>query len=112
MHSHEDTVSIVKQLRIFQVRGEPVVLDSDLAALYGVETRAFNQAIRRNLHRFPPDFAFQLSAEEWEAFKVTNCDLMGGSWTASQVSSLGLHRTRRDHGGDHSQQRASSRLIN
>jgi hypothetical protein len=66
MHSHEDTVSIIEQLRIFQVRGEPVVLDSDLAALYGVETRAFNQAIRRNLHRFPPDFAFQLSAEEWD----------------------------------------------
>ncbi len=57
------------QPAIHTIRGEPVVLDSDLAALYGVETRAFNQAIRRNLHRFPPDFAFQLSAEEWETLR-------------------------------------------
>ena len=48
-------------LKIYTVRGEPVVLDSDLALLYDVETRVFNQAIRRNRHRFPADFAFQLS---------------------------------------------------
>lgn len=55
--------------KIYSVRGEPVVLDSDLALLYGVETRVFNQAIRRNRHRFPADFAFQLSKEEWSLLR-------------------------------------------
>lgn len=51
------------------VRGQRVVLDSDLAALYGVETKVFNQAIKRNQRRFPKDFAFQLSSEEWLILK-------------------------------------------
>ena len=51
------------------VRGQRVVLDSDLAALYGVETKVFNQAIKRNQRRFPEDFAFQLSSEEWLILK-------------------------------------------
>jgi hypothetical protein len=55
--------------RIFAVRETAVLLDSDLALLYGVETRAFNQAIRRNAHRFPADFMFQLTADEWEALR-------------------------------------------
>lgn len=54
---------------LFTVRNEPVVLDSDLALLYGVETRVFNQAIRRNRHRFPPDFAFPLTKEEWSLLR-------------------------------------------
>jgi len=49
---------------ILSVRGQKVILDSDLAAIYGVQTRALNQAVRRNLDRFPPDFMIQLSAEE------------------------------------------------
>lgn len=48
------------------VRGEKVLLDADLAMLYGVETGALNRAVKRNLDRFPPDFMFQLSAPEWE----------------------------------------------
>lgn len=51
--------------RILQIRGQRVLLDSDLAELYGVETRVFNQAIRRNLARFPSDFMFELSREEF-----------------------------------------------
>ena len=54
---------------LYTVRTEPVVLDSDLALLYGVETRVFNQAIRRNRHRFPPDFAFPLTKEEWSLLR-------------------------------------------
>lgn len=54
---------------IHTVRGQRVVLDSDLAALYGVETKVFNQAIKRNQRRFPEDFAFQLSGEEWLILK-------------------------------------------
>jgi hypothetical protein len=49
---------------IFLIRGEKVMLDRDLAELYGVETRALNQAVRRNFERFPPDFMFELTREE------------------------------------------------
>ena len=49
---------------IHMARGEKVLLDSDLAALYGVSTGALNRAVRRNASRFPPDFMFQLTAEE------------------------------------------------
>jgi ORF6N domain len=50
--------------RIFLVRGQNVMLDFDLAELYGVETQALKQAVRRNLARFPTDFMFELSAAE------------------------------------------------
>ena len=50
--------------RIFLVRGQKVMLDSDLAELYGVETKALKRAVRRNIGRFPADFMFQLSQEE------------------------------------------------
>ena len=52
--------------RILLLRGEKVMLDSDLAELYGVETKALNQAVQRNVDRFPGDFMFQLSADETE----------------------------------------------
>ena len=50
--------------RIYVIRGLKVMLDADLAALYRVSTKAFNQAVKRNLDRFPRDFMFRLSAEE------------------------------------------------
>ena len=49
---------------IYVIRGTQVMLDSDLAMLYGVETKALNQAVKRNINRFPDDFMFQLSREE------------------------------------------------
>ena len=52
--------------KIYEIRGQKVMLDFDLAALYGVETRVFNQAVKRNAERFPEDFMFRLTAEEWE----------------------------------------------
>ena len=55
------------QSLIYEIRGQRVMLDFDLAMLYGVETRALNQAVKRNQNRFPEDFMFQLSREEWEA---------------------------------------------
>ena len=51
--------------RIFELRGQRVMLDADLAELYGVETGALVRAVKRNLDRFPEEFIFQLSAEEW-----------------------------------------------
>ncbi len=50
--------------KIYVIRGEKVMLDSDLAFLYGVETKVLNQAVKRNMGRFPGDFMFQLSKEE------------------------------------------------
>jgi hypothetical protein len=58
---------------ILMIRGQRVVLDADLAALFGVSTRALNQAIKRNLDRFPADFLFKLTDEE-KTEVVTNCD--------------------------------------
>ena len=57
------------QKRILLVGGTPVILDSDLAQLYGVETKALNRAVSRNLDRFPEDFSFLLSIEDWENLK-------------------------------------------
>ena len=54
---------------ILFVRGEKVLLDTDLAALYGVSTKVLNQAVKRNLERFPADFMFQLSAEERDGLR-------------------------------------------
>jgi hypothetical protein len=50
--------------RIFLIRGQKVILDADLAELYQVPTRSLNQAVRRNLDRFPPDFMFRLTKQE------------------------------------------------
>jgi len=52
--------------KIYFIRGQKVMLDRDLAELYGVETKTFNQAVKRNLKRFPSDFMFTLSEKEWE----------------------------------------------
>ena len=57
------------QNRIYEIRGERVMLDFDLAALYEVETRVFNQAVKRNIKRFPKDFMFQLTRQEWADLK-------------------------------------------
>ncbi len=59
--------------RILLIRGQKVMLDIDLAELYGVPTKALNQAVKRNKDRFPPDFMFRLSKEE-KAEVVTICD--------------------------------------
>ena len=54
------------QNRILEIRGKKVMLDYDLAYFYEVETRVLNQAVKRNIRRFPTDFMFQLTKEEWE----------------------------------------------
>lgn len=58
---------------IFLIRGTKVMLDFDLANLYGVETRILKQQVKRNLSRFPHDFMFQLTKTEWIEL-ITNCD--------------------------------------
>ena len=52
--------------KIHEIRGQKVILDFDLADLYEVPTKALNQAVKRNIERFPPDFMFQLDLNEWQ----------------------------------------------
>lgn len=67
--------------KIYFIRHQKIMIDRDLADLYGVETRVLNQAVRRNIKRFPDDFMFQLSKEETEIWKsqivMTNKERMG-----------------------------------
>ncbi|MFZ1658761.1 MAG: ORF6N domain-containing protein, partial [Flavobacteriales bacterium] len=55
--------------KIYTVRGQKVMLDRDLAELYGVETKRVNEQVKRNCVRFPEDFMFELTQEEWEILK-------------------------------------------
>jgi len=57
------------QSKIMVIRGEKVMIDRDLAELYGVETKQLKRAVRRNLHRFPSDFMFELNQEEFEILR-------------------------------------------
>ncbi len=71
--------------RIFRVRQHRVILDSDLSRLYGVSTKVFNQAVKRNRHRFPEDFAFQLTKEEAEQVKAQSDAATFGEANWSQI---------------------------
>ncbi|MBQ7163209.1 MAG: ORF6N domain-containing protein, partial [Bacteroidales bacterium] len=62
--SCSEDISIKSMIRV--VRGQQVMLDFDLAFLYGVETKALNQAVKRNINRFPEDFMFKLTKSELE----------------------------------------------
>lgn len=62
---------------IFQIRNQKVILDKDLSALYGVETKVFLQAVRRNIARFPQDFMFELSEAE---FSNLRSQIVTSSW--------------------------------
>ena len=55
--------------QIYLIRGQKVMLDSDLATLYGVETKNLNKAVTRNRRRFPEDFMFRITKEEWDALR-------------------------------------------
>jgi hypothetical protein len=57
------------QSKIYEIRGQRVILDRDLAAMYGVETRRLNEQVKRNVERFPEDFMFQLTKGEYEILK-------------------------------------------
>jgi hypothetical protein len=59
-----DSLEPIKR-KIYEIRGQRVMLDFDLAELYCVETRSLNQAVKRNIERFPDDFMFRLTAVEW-----------------------------------------------
>lgn len=85
MTDHDPTIPLERiSNRILRLRGENVILDADLAELYGVETKALNRAVKRNHHRFPEDFMFELTPEE-----ATNlrCQIGTSSSTADDLRS-------------------------
>jgi len=71
----------VIQSKIYEIRGSRIMLDRDLAGMYGVETRRLNEQVKRNLKRFPDDFMFQLSEQEFQDWKsqfaISNSIKMG-----------------------------------
>lgn len=66
---NEDITPILVESKIFLIRDKQVMVDRDLAELYGVETKVINQAVKRNLERFPEEFRFQLTSEEYDFLK-------------------------------------------
>jgi len=83
------------QSRIYELRGERVMLDFDLASLYEVETRVLNQAVKRNIERFPEDFMFQLTATEWESIRSQIVTSSGESNLKSQFVTSSWGGTRK-----------------
>ena len=83
------------QNKIYEVRGERVMLDKDLASLYGTETKSLNLAVKRNIKRFPKDFMFQLTKEEFETLRFQNETIETGSPLRLQIeTSKGRGGTR------------------
>jgi hypothetical protein len=79
--------------RIATLREQRVMLDADLAELYGVPTKVLNQAIKRNAERFPADFMFQLTAAEWQALRSQSVTSNASASTTGQASGRGGRRT-------------------
>jgi len=75
------------QSKIYVIRGQRVMLDRDLASMYGVETKVLNQAVKRNIERFPEDFMFQLTKGEYEI--LTDQDLRSQIVTANSSERTG-----------------------
>ena len=81
---------------IHSVRNQRIILDADLAGLYGVPTKRLNEQYRRNLDRFPADFAFQLTLEEWAALRSQIAALTSDPNVKSQFATSSMsHRERR-----------------
>ena len=68
-HNHFKVKLQIIQNKIYEIRGQKVMLDFDLAELYETETRILNQAVKRNIERFPEDFMFQLNESEFNNWK-------------------------------------------
>ena len=82
-----NTVELSIIQSIHEIRGVRVMLDFDLAKRYEVETRALKQAVKRNIERFPSDFMFQLTKQEWKEL-ITNCDKFNKNIRHSPITPL------------------------
>ncbi|MBL7745590.1 MAG: ORF6N domain-containing protein [Chitinophagaceae bacterium] len=87
-------MKIIKSIqnRIYEIRGERVMLDRDLAALYEIEVKVLNQAVKRNSKRFPGDFMFQLTKEEFEELRFQVETSEEGKSSRSQIVTLNTGR--------------------
>ena len=83
----ENVIELSIIQRIHEIRGMRVMLDFDLAAMYGTETKVLKQSVKRNMKRFPKDFMFELTKIEWNEL-VTNCDQIPKSMKHSYVPSF------------------------
>ena len=81
--------------KIYQIRGQRVMLDFDLASMYGVETRALNQAVKRNFERFPEDFMFHLTKGELEILRsqISTSDNWTSQIVTSNFAKMGLRKS-------------------
>ena len=91
----------VVERKIILIRGRKVIVDVDLAELYGVTTKAFNQAVKRNMDRFPDDFMFQLTADEARAMRS---QFVTASKKKHPLPAQCFYRTRDHHGGKRTEQ--------
>lgn len=78
--------TLIIQQKIYILRGEQVMLDSDLAEMYGMETKRLKEAVRRNINRFPSDFMFQLNKEEYVTLRSQFATLKQGRGQHSKCS--------------------------
>ena len=74
------------QQKIFEIRGQKVIMDFDLAALYQVETKVLNQAVKRNIDRFPEDFMFRITREEYNSLRSQIVTLENGKGKYSKYN--------------------------
>ena len=81
--------------KIYLIRGVKVMLDKDLAEMYDVPTFRLNEAVKRNVSRFPDDFMFQLTDTEFKIFGIANCDIKKYRQRRHKKTSIRLHRTGR-----------------
>ena len=79
LQNDEVVVTTPVESRIMSIRGKQIMIDRDLAELYGVETRVLNQAVKRNMERFPDDFRFELSREECLRSQIVISNGRGGN---------------------------------
>ncbi|MBC7888403.1 MAG: ORF6N domain-containing protein [Ferruginibacter sp.] len=86
-------MQIIKSIqnRIYEIRGERVMLDRDLSVLYEVETKHLNEAVKRNSKRFPPDFMFQLTKNEFEDLKFQIETLENSDPLKPQIKTIKVH---------------------
>jgi len=90
------SIQIIRSIqnRIYEIRDERVMLDFDLAELYEVETKVLNQAVKRNIERFPPDFMFRLSQIEWQAMRSQSVTASGS--TSLRLEPVVLSQNKRN----------------
>ena len=91
----ESITPVLIESKIFLIRGKQVMIDRDLAELYGVETKVINQAVKRNIERFPEDFRFQLTTEEFDFLRSQFVTSKTEDETASLRSQIATLKSER-----------------